>query len=154
MKFDFKTLIVSVLIPVILGNIVGLITATSNNYGELILPSFAPPGIVFPIVWTILYILMGVSSYLIIKSDNTDKNSALFVYGIQLAINLLWSIWFFISKLYLFSFLWIILLIVFVVIMIKKFYDISKLSAYLQIPYLLWLVFAAILNLTVYFLNR
>lgn len=154
MKFDFKTLIVSILMPVVLGNLVGLITASYNDYSELILPSFAPPGIVFPIVWTILYILMGISSYLIIKSDNFNKKSALLVYGIQLAINLLWSIWFFISKFYLFSFFWIVLLIVYVAIMIKKFYDISKLSANLQIPYLLWLVFAAILNLTVYFLNR
>ena len=72
MKFDFKTLIVSILMPVVLGNLVGLITASYNDYSELILPSFAPPGIVFPIVWTILYILMGISSYLIC-CNKTDK---------------------------------------------------------------------------------
>ena len=153
MKIDFKTLIFSILIPVFLGSLVGYLTAPFNNYYELNLPSFAPPGIVFPIVWTILYILMGVSSYIIIKSGDSGKNDALFVYGIQLVINLFWSIWFFIFDAYLVSFIWIILLIGFVVVMIKKFYDISKVSAYIQIPYLLWLVFAAVLNLSVYILN-
>lgn len=131
----------------------GYLTATSNNYSDLKLPSFAPPGIVFPIVWTILYTLMGISSYLIIQSDSYKKNDALFIYGIQLIINLFWSIWFFTFRFYFLAFIWILLLIGFVVLMIKKFYEISKISAYLQIPYLLWIIFASILNLFVYFLN-
>lgn len=153
MKIDFKTLLYSIIIPVFLGSFVGFLTAPFNNYDEFNSPPFAPPGIVFPIVWTILYTLMGISSYLIIKSDDIGKNDALFVYGIQLIINLLWSIWFFVFDAYLVSFIWILLLIGFVVVMIKKFYDINKISAYLQIPYLLWLIFAAILNLFIYFLN-
>ena len=153
MKIDFKTLLFSIFIPVFLGSFVGFLTAQFNNYNSFVQPSFAPPAIVFPIVWTILYTLMGISSYIIIKSDSDNKNEALFVYGIQLIINLLWSIWFFVFKFYLFSFFWILLLIVFVVIMIKRFYDISKISAYLQIPYLIWLVFAAILNFSIWFLN-
>jgi len=152
-KIDYKTLIYSILIPVFLGSFVGFLTAPFNDYYNLVLPSFAPPGIVFPIVWTILYTLMGISSYLIIKSNDSSKNEALFVYGVQLIINLLWSILFFVFRLYLISFIWILLLIGFVVVMIKKFYDINKVSAYIQIPYLLWLIFAAILNLSVYFLN-
>jgi len=87
------------------------------------------------------------------KSGDSKKNDALFIYGIQLVINLLWSIWFFVFGFYLLSFIWILLLIGSVVVMIKKFYDISKISAYLQIPYLLWLIFAAILNFSIWLLN-
>lgn len=153
MKLDYKVLLYSILIPVFLGSFIGFLIASFNNYYELILPSFAPSATVFPIVWTILYILMGISSYLIIKSDSNQKNDALFVYGIQLIINLFWSVWFFVFRFYFLSFIWILLLIGFVVVMIKKFYDISKVSAYLQVPYLLWLIFAGVLNLFVFFLN-
>lgn len=153
MKIDFKALFISILIPVVLGSLVGFLTGPSSTYSDLVLPNFAPPGIVFPIVWTILYTLMGISSYIIYKSDSYNKEEALIVYGIQLVINLLWSFWFFTFKFYLFSFIWILLLIFFVILMIKKFYDISKISGYLQIPYLLWLIFASILNLAVVFLN-
>ena len=152
-KVNYKILVTSILIPVILGSIVGYLTASSNNYYELNLPSFAPPGILFPIVWTILYILMGISYYIIVTSNSHDRDDALLVYKIQLVINLLWCFWFFTFKFYLFSFIWILLLITFALIMIKKFYDISKVSAYLQIPYLLWLIFAGVLNLFVYFSN-
>lgn len=153
MKIDYKTLFLNILIPVFLGSFVGFLTAPFNNYNSFVQPSFAPPAIVFPIVWTILYTLMGVSSYIIIKSSSSDKNDALFIYGIQLVINLFWSVWFFVFRFYLLSFVWILLLIGFVVVMIKKFYDISKVSAYLQIPYLVWLVFAGILNLFIWLLN-
>lgn len=153
MKIDFKTLLFNIFIPVSLGSFVGFLTASFNNYYELIQPNFAPPAIVFPIVWIFLYILMGISSYIIIKSDSDNKNDTLFVYGIQLLINLFWSVWFFVFRFYLLSFIWILLLIGFVLVMIKKFYIISKVSAYLQIPYLIWLVFAGILNLSIWFLN-
>lgn len=153
MKIDFKKLLYHIFIPVFLGSLIGFITAPANNYMNLNQPVFAPPGIVFPIVWTILYILMGISSYLISQSDSNQKEEALVIYAIQLLVNLLWSIWFFLCKWYLFSFFWILLLIVLVVWMIIKFYQISKISSYLQIPYLLWLIFASILNLFVYLLN-
>ena len=154
MKIDYKNLLLGIIIPVFLGSFVGFLTAPFNNYSSLQQPWFAPPAILFPIVWTILYILMGVSCYLIVKSNAKSKNEALFIYGIQLIINLFWSIWFFVFQFYLFSFFWLLLLIGLVAVMIKKFYDISKIGAYLQIPYLLWLVFASILNLFIYFLNR
>ena len=153
MKIDFRTLLFSIFIPVFLGSFVGFLTAPFNNYNSFVQPSFAPPAILFPIVWTILYTLMGISCYLIIKSDSDKKNEALFVYGVQLVINLFWSVWFFVFEFYLLAFIWILLLIGFVVVMIRKFYEISKISAYLQIPYLLWLIFAAILNLSIVFLN-
>lgn len=152
-KIDYKCLLLNIFLPLFLGSFIGYVTAPYNNYNNIKLPSFAPLSIVFPIVWSIFYILMGISSYLIIKSNSNKKYDALFIYGIQLIINLFWSIWFFIFRFYLFSFIWIILLIICVGIMIRKFFDINKISAYIQIPYLLWLLFACILNLFVYFLN-
>ena len=153
MKINIRKLLISIIIPIVLGGIVGLLTSSFNNYNDIIQPSFAPPGILFPIVWSILYILMGISSYIISESNSYDKDSCLGIYIIQLIVNLLWSFLFFTFKWYLISFLWILFLIVLVVIMIVMFFKISKLSAYLQIPYLLWLIFAAILNFSIYILN-
>ena len=143
---NWKKLFLSILIPVGLGALVGFITSGSTNYTSLNQPSFAPPAIVFPIVWTILYTLMGISSYIISESSSPNKEKALSTYWIQLIINLLWSIIFFTFNLKTFAFIWIILLIVFVIKMIKEFLSIRKIAGHLQIPYLLWLIFAAILN--------
>ena len=153
MKINIRKLLFYIIVPLFLGSIVGFLTSSSNNYNEFIQPKFAPPSILFPIIWTILYILMGISSYIIAESNNYDKNNSLVVYWTQLIVNLLWSFIFFTFKLYFFAFLWIILLILLVVLMIKRFYSISKISAYIQIPYLIWLIFAAILNLSIYILN-
>lgn len=153
MKINFKRLIISILIPLVLGGIVGFLTSGSNSYNDLVQPFFAPPAVVFPIVWTILYILMGISSYIIDGSNSTFRSDAKFIYYLQLIVNLLWSFFFFTFKWYLFSSLWIVLLIILVINMIKRFYNISRLSAYLQIPYLIWLVFALILNISIFILN-
>lgn len=150
---NFKKLFISILIPVGLGALVGFISSSYSNYTDLTLPSFAPPGILFPIVWTILYTLMGISSYIISESNSYEKDKALSIYWIQLGINLLWSIIFFVLNLKTLAFIWIILLIVAVIIMIKRFLSINKLAGYLQIPYLLWIIYAAILNLSIIFLN-
>ena len=150
---NLKKLLISILIPVGLGFLIGLISSSYNNYSNLNQPSFAPPGILFPIVWTILYILMGISSYIISESNSYKKRKALSIYKLQLTINLLWSIIFFVFNLKTFAFVWIILLIIAVILMIKEFYNINKTAAYLQIPYLLWLIFASILNLSIIFLN-
>ena len=151
MKLNVKNLAKSIVIPLGVGIIVGLLTSSNAKYNDLVQPSFAPPAILFPIVWTILYILMGISNY-IVKEKNADQDT-LTVYNLQLGVNLLWSFFFFTFRFYFLSFLWIILLIILVIIMIKKFYKISPLSAYLQIPYLIWLIFACILNLSIYILN-
>ena len=151
MKINYKKLIISVIIPLLLGALVGLLSGSSSGYKSMITPSFAPPGILFPIVWSILYILMGVSDYLVKEKLNIDKS--LRIYNIQLLVNLLWSFIFFTFKLYLLAFLWIILLIVLVIKMIIKYYKISNISAYLQIPYLLWIIFASILCFSIYLLN-
>lgn len=152
-KINWHLLIISILVPNIIGLVIGLLTSSNTNYNNFISPSFAPPGWVFPVAWTILYTLMGISYYLIFTSHNPNKNKALNIYKIQLAVNYFWSILFFNLNLKLLSFLWVILLIILVIIMIIKFYNINKNAAYIQMPYLLWLIFAAVLNLSIYILN-
>lgn len=132
----------------LLGSLLG---GNTEIYSNINTPSFAPPSLLFPIVWTILYILMGISSYWISNKPNNDL--ALTIYYIQLIINSLWSFFFFRLNWFLFSFIWIILLILFVIYMIYLFYKLDKKAALIQIPYLLWLIFATILNFSIYYLN-
>jgi len=142
----------SILVPVLLGGIVGFIISSFIDYNSLQKPPFAPPSILFPIIWTILYILMGVSYGRLKSKELTDEKISM-IYYLQLVINLLWPIFFFILKWRLFAFFWIILLDVVVIIMIMRFYKKDKISGLLQIPYLLWSLFATYLNLGVYILN-
>ena len=140
------------LLPIIGGTIVGLITSGYMNYTDIVKPPLSPPGIVFPIVWTILYILMGIS-YFIATKDNNDSKELDQIYLLQLLVNFLWPIIFFILRMYFTAFLWIILLIILVIVMIKELLKVNKLSGYLQIPYLIWLLFATYLNLGITLLN-
>ena len=143
----------AILLPVLIGALVGIITSGSMDYNMLQKPPLAPPGAVFPIVWTILYILMGIS-YGILKVNNQTDEEIDWIYYIQLAINALWSIIFFNFKWRLFAFIWIILLAVAVISMIRKFYEKNKISGLLQLPYILWVIFATYLNFGFYILNR
>lgn len=143
----------SIFIPVILGGIVALLISGSMDYNDLNRPPLSPPGFIFGIVWTVLYILMGVSYGILASKDLVDK-SINTIYYLQLFVNLLWPIAFFIFKWRLFAFIWLLILIILVIKMIIDFYKKNKLSAYLQIPYLLWCIFAAYLNLGVYLLNK
>ncbi len=142
-----------ILLPLVLSMLVGYISSSYNTYETLVKPSFSPPKIVFPIVWTILYILMGYSSYLISVSKSEKKYECLYVYFLQLFVNLAWTIIFFNFEMYFFSFVWIILLIILVANMIKCFYKVNPKAALINIPYLLWLIFAAYLNYQIYLLN-
>ena len=148
-----KIYAVSIIIPVIIGGIIGFIAAPGADYLLLNKPPLTPPGIVFPIVWTILYILMGVS-YGILKTNYLTDSDIDKVYYTQLGVNALWSIIFFSLKWRLFAFIWILLLIFLVINMIIKFYNKNKLAGLLQIPYLIWILFASYLNLAFYLLNR
>ena len=143
----------SILIPVIIGGIVGIIISKFIDYKTLQKPFLAPPSIIFPIVWTILYILMGIS-YGILKSNSKIDSVTDFVYYLQLGVNALWSIFFFVLKWRLFAFIWILLLAGLVILMIIQFYNKNKIAGLLQIPYLLWVLFASYLNFGVYILNR
>lgn len=150
---NFKIYLKSILTTVILGGLVGLIISGFIDYETLERPPFSPPSSIFPIVWTILYILMGIS-YGILKSNGLVNQEINLIYYSQLVVNLLWPILFFVLEWRLIAFLWIILLIVLVINMIIKFYNKNKLAGLLQIPYLIWLIFAAYLNLGVYLLNK
>ncbi len=155
MIIDFKKLLFFILITIIPSFIVGSFT-DSSGFDTLIKPELTPPGFIFPIVWSILYILMGISSYLIYVSPNgtdSQKKIALSIYFIQLILNFMWTPIFFNLELYLLAFIWIILLIILVLFMIFSFYKIDKKAAYLQIPYLIWLVFAGYLSYMIYILN-
>lgn len=140
-------------IPLILGVIVGFLSRPTASYEALVKPFFSPPGFVFPIVWTILYLLMGISSYLIAQSNNPRRYPALITYMEQLFVNLAWSPIFFTLNFRFLAFLWILFLIYLVVKMIVQFKRVSHRAAYLQIPYLLWLIFAALLNFSIVILN-
>ena len=134
---DYKTILLYVGIPLILGAIVGILTSGGTSGYEGLVPAY-----IFPIVWSILYILMGLSSYLV-----RDNKRLMNIYKLNLAVNLTWPFIFFTFDLKVLAFFWILALIVIVGIMIYEFYKESKLSAYLLIPYMLWLLFASILNL-------
>lgn len=149
----FKIYFKSILIPVLVGALIGLITSNSLDYSSLIQPPFAPPSFLFPIVWTILYILMGVS-YGIIKENNLLTPEIQKIYYSQLVLNALWSIFFFSLKWRLFAGFEIILLALLIGIMISKFYRKNRLAAYLQLPYLAWVLYATYLNWSIYLLNK
>ena len=125
-----------------------------SSFEKLIQPLLSPPGFLFPIVWTILYVLMGIGSYLIYKENDYNSSCCLKIYVINLFVNFLWSPMFFGLGLKLFSFIWIIILDIVVLYMIVCYYKVNKKAAYLQIPYLIWSLFATYLNLAFYILNR
>lgn len=140
-------------LPLLSGSIIGLITSNFIDYELLKQPPLSPPGYIFPIVWSIIYILMGIS-YLLFKEkypEKTDKENK--IYYAQLIVNLLWSIFFFILKWRFFTIIWTILLLILVIYLILLFFRKNKVSAYLNIPYLLWVIFATYLTIGVYILN-
>ena len=125
-------------------------------YHALIKPGFAPLGIIFPVVWTILFTLMGISSYIIMlhKKNKIKVKDAIFYYWLQLGLNFLWSILFFGFELRLTALADLALLIIFVIVMIYKFYKIRPSAAYLNIPYIIFLIYAFILNYFIWFINK
>ncbi len=154
MKINFKRLIIITIITFVVGSFFSWFTMNNmDTFKELEKP-INVPGILFPIVWSTLYLLMSISCYIITNSNNKNKEKAIIWYGIQLIINSLWSLIFFGFGAYLFAFIWIILLLIVVVIMVAKFYNIDKRAAYLNIPYVLWVIFAGYLNFGIYLLNR
>ncbi len=155
MQNKTKTYIVSILIPLLVGALAALLTSGSmEDYGLLERPPLSPPGTLFPIVWTILYTLMGISAALVQLSGSPLTKNAMRTYYLQLFVNFVWPILFFVLGAHLLALLWLILLLILVISMIRKFYAIVPLAAYLQIPYLLWLIFATYLNAGIWLLNR
>lgn len=156
-KSQIFKLIVSLLLPLGSGAIAGMFTAEAipEWYASLNRPSFNPPNWVFGPVWTCLYILLGISMFLIWKQKaSKERNLAIFVFLIQLILNFGWSFIFFYFNLIGLALLEIILLWISIVIMLVSFYKIKPMAAYINIPYLLWVSFATILNAAYYFLNQ
>lgn len=157
MKIDWKKLIVCIAIPLLIGALAAILTrGAMTEFGALKQPLFSPPAWLFPVVWTILYTLMGISSYVILQSDARaeEKERTLAVYFYQLIVNFLWPIFFFNFGWRLFSFLWLLLLWLLVREMIRRFSAINKMAGRLNIPYIVWLTVAAYLNFGVWWLNR
>lgn len=150
-----KSLLISLLITLGGGWLVSFFTQGNIGiYQDILLPKFSPPSYVFPIAWIILYFLMGISAYMIYESDSDIKSQALQIYSLQLALNFLWPFMFFNGQMYLTSSVILVFMWLLVLWMIILFHKVKPLAAYFQIPYILWLTFAAYLNLGVYLLNR
>lgn len=155
MKIKWKSLIWNLALPLLVGGLSAFLTSDSmKQFAQLEQPFLSPPGWLFPVVWTILFLLMGISSYLVTHTNSPYRVTTLRVYGIQLAVNFFWPVLFFRLQAFLGAFFWLLLLWVLIIVMIVLFYKVKPWAAYLQIPYLLWVTFAGYLNLAVYFLNR
>lgn len=150
MKLSQKLLYI--LTPLIGGSIVGLIINKSIDYNYLVNPPLSPPSYLFPIVWSILYLLIGISYY-IYRKNNNDDPLTIKLYYIQLILNYLWSIIFFTLKLRTLAVIWIIVLAINIIYLMIIFYKEERTSFYLFIPYILWVLFATYLNIGIVVLN-
>ena len=146
----YKPYIIEILIALAVGGLSAYLTRNSMaDFEALVKPPLSPPGFLFPIVWSILFVLMGISAGMVYKASGNVP----FVYRLSLIVNFFWSIIFFNMEAYLFAFVWLLLLFVLIVLTILDYSKVSKTAAYLQIPYLLWVVFAGYLNFFIWYLN-
>ena len=161
-KLNALKLVIAIIIPLLVGGLSAFLTKNAMMMFDTIKkPQLSPPGIIFPIAWSILYVLMGIASYLIYNLDIKKLNDAqvvlrkntLIIYAIQLVFNFFWSIIFFKFSMYKFAFVWLVILWVLVFVFIKNAFKLNKVSAYLMVPYLLWMTFAGYLNIMIAVLN-
>jgi tryptophan-rich sensory protein len=147
---------VCIAIPLAVGGLSALITRGGMDTFEMVKkPPLSPPAWLFPVVWTLLYTLMGIASYLVLESSahREEKEKALYLYGIQLLVNFFWPVLFFSFQRFGFAFLWLVLLWVLILLTLIRFYRIHKTAGYLLIPYLVWVSFAGYLNFGIWLLN-
>ncbi len=155
-KFNLKLFLICLAIPLAVGGLSAFISRNGfKDFGSLNQPPLSPPAILFPIVWTILYLVMGYSLYLVLTSGAGTAviAPAVLLFGMQLFFNFFWSIWFFNFSLYFFAFGWLLVMWALIFAMIVAFYKASPLAALINIPYLLWVTFAGYLNIGVALLN-
>lgn len=155
MKIDWKKLLLCLGIPLAVGGLSALVSGGMASYSQLRQPPLSPPGWVFPVAWTVLYLLMGYASYRVLTAgaDRQQTRFALIVYGVQLLVNFLWSPVFFGLEWRLTAF-WILLMLwVLIYITIRLFSRIDERAGDLLLPYLLWVTFAGYLNLGAFLLN-
>ncbi len=152
-----KNYIIAIAIPLAVGMISAFLTKDNMDiYGELIVPNIAPPAWLFPVVWTLLFTLMGVSSGMVYLRRNGESSlvrKGLTSYAISLVLNFAWSIIFFNINAFLLAFIWLILLFYFIVRTILDYYEVDKAASFLQIPYALWVAFAGYLNFYIWLMN-
>lgn len=149
-NFNWKTLVISVAVSLGTGIVSALLSgAGMQQYRTLYKPPLAPPGWLFPVVWTILYVLMGTAAWLVYETEGAAAKQALVLYGIQLVLNGGWSIIFFGRQAYFLAFAWLLLLWFFIYLTVKEFLQINRLAGILMIPYLIWVTFAGYLNLAI-----
>ena len=155
-KINYKSLIICIIIPLAVGGLSALLTMGSmRDFEALNKPPLSPPGWLFPVVWTALYVLMGVASYLVLEtpSSSEEKKRAFKVYFLKLAFNFLWSIIFFTLGAYEIAFAWLCVLLSLIVVTTVRFWRINKTAGILMLPYILWVLFAGYLNLAISYIN-
>ena len=153
-KKNIGIMILFIIIPLVVGGISAYFTKDAMTlYKGMKQPPLSPPGILVPIVWTILYILMGISSYLVYASKNKDKKNILVIYFIQLCFNFCWSILFFRFSLYWIALVWLIVMYIFIILYTVRSRKVSVTASNLFIPYILWCAFACYLNIMIAILN-
>lgn len=157
MKLEWKKLLICLAIPLAVGGLSTLISGSGmGDYAQLNQPPLSPPGWVFPVVWSLLYLLMGYASYRVLTSgkDKEESHSALIFYGAQLLANFLWPIVFFGLEWRLVAFFVLVVLWVLIYLTMRAFSKIDEQAGDLLLPYILWVTFAGYLNLGTYILNR
>lgn len=155
-KYKIKVYGISILIAELVGGLSALLTRNGMEMFETVnKPALTPPPIVFPIVWSILFALMGIGAARIyLATPSVNRNHSIIIYVSQLIVNFFWSIIFFNLQAYGFAFIWLLLLWALIILMIYKFYQVDKIAALLQIPYLIWVTFAGYLTLNIWLLNK
>lgn len=147
---------ICIAIPLAVGGLSALITHDSmKSFEQLNQPSLSPPGWLFPAVWSVLYILMGLASYFVLNRGNGKKQIrvSLYLYTLQLIMNFFWSIIFFNLGWFLFAFVWLVVLLILIILTTVLFFRQTETAGYLMIPYILWVIFAGYLNFCIYLLN-
>lgn len=147
MRINWKRLILALVVSLGAGVISWLLTGNSMEmYANIKKPPLSPPGQVFPIVWTILFVLMGIASYIVCETRDDDRMEALILYGVQLFVNVGWSVIFFDFGAFWLAFFWLMLLWVLIIFTVWRFFHVNKVAAWMMVPYLLWVTFAAYLE--------
>lgn len=158
MKKQTRNFIVSVAISLGVGILSALLTRGNMNiYEEVCTPPLSPPSFLFPVVWTVLYVLMGISAAMVYNTRTSPlarRKEALTLCYVSLFFNFFWSIIFFNIRAFLFAFVWLLVLLALIILTIVKYYKINKTAAYLQIPYAVWVTFAGYLNFGIWLLNK
>lgn len=153
-RYTWRSLVTLVITTIGAGAIVGFLTQQDSSfYQELVKPAFAPPGWLFPIVWTLLYGAMATAVWFVLKAEGPDRFILLGLYVAQLAVNLIWPVLFFVQKTLGLAFFWLVLLWLLAGIMLYQFFKESKVAGWLLVPYQLWITFAGVLNFCIAKLN-